>query len=203
MIQLFGARAEELPCEEAMKAQIGDEWFSVWKERHPNLRGEAARLSLGGLLLLRASGADGSLLYTQHGRPCLTDSSIDFSITHTGEMIFCAVSKNSGRVGLDAEDLSRVAGGKISALSARWFGEEELRVFSENASPREFLRLWTRKEAYVKRTGEGLRQMRQIDTYALRGDSVSFFEFWIKNTCLTLCSGAAAGACDKILFQSF
>ncbi|MBQ8440701.1 MAG: 4'-phosphopantetheinyl transferase superfamily protein [Clostridia bacterium] len=200
MIQLFGARAEELPCEEAMKEQIGDEWFSVWKERHPNLRGEAARLSLGGLLLLRASGADESLLYTQHGRPCFTDSSIDFSITHTGEMIFCAVSKNSGRVGLDAEDLSRVAGGKISALSARWFGEEELKVFSENASPREFLRLWTRKEAYVKRTGEGLRQMRQIDTYALRGDSVSFLEYWIGDTCVTLCVNEGAEVCEKIDF---
>lgn len=203
MIQLFGARAEELPSEEAMKEQIGDEWFSVWKERHPNLRGEAARLSLGGLLLLRASGADGSLLYTEHGRPCFADPATDFSITHTGEMIFCAVSKGSGRVGLDAEDLSRVAEGKISALSARWFGERELEVYAENASPREFLRLWTRKEAYVKRTGEGLRQMRQIDTYALAEGEVSFFEFWIKNTCLTLCSGAEAGACDNILFRSF
>ena len=71
----------------------------------------------------------------------------------------------------------------------RWFGEEERRRFADAPTPETFLSLWTRKEAFVKRSGEGLRQMSHLDTYALcEAQKAAFWTYWMGDTCVTLCT---------------
>ena len=189
MIQVYGISQERLPTVEAIQEQIGEQWTAAWKARHPSLGGSAARISLGGLYLLRRGGAEGILRYTEMGRPFLEGKGIDFSISHTHDAVFCAVDPCGRGVGLDAEDLSRLSENRLEAMARRWFGEIERAHFAKDPSPRTFLSLWTRKEALVKRTGEGMRQLCLVDTFApCEGRKTAFWTYWRGSTCITLCT---------------
>ena len=203
MIRIYGISADSLPAEEMMQARIGEQWTAAWKERHPSLTGSAARLSLGGLYLLRESGAEGELSYTEMGRPFLKGQGIDFSISHTRDAVFCAVGDGSCTVGLDAEDLSRLSVNKPDAMAARWFCEAERVQFERNPTPNTFLSIWTRKEAFVKRTGEGMRKLRLADTFAPCGeDKTAFWTFWTNDVCVTLCADEGVEAQDLIFLTA-
>ena len=107
---------------------------------------------------------------------------LDFSVTHTGDWWICAVGRaEDGPFGIDAE-LRRRSVRKPDTLSRRFFRPEEarfvslasgkgntqIRDFSENRSSggternadaekeSRFLKIWVRKEAYLKYTGAGL-----------------------------------------------
>ena len=204
MIRICGCSSGMLPDMSEMRERIGEQWLEAWEKRHPNLNGAAAALSLGGLFLLREMGAQGTLDYTQNGRPYFADSHRDFSITHTGEAVFCALAPKDvpWSVGLDAEDLGRISSDRLEALSLRWFGEEERRFFAKSSDQRTFLSIWTRKEAFVKRSGEGLRQIPHLDTYApYRAEKAAFWTYWIGDTCITLCADEGACAEEWILFD--
>ena len=205
MIRIYGISADALPTVEAMQTLLGAQWTAVWNARHPSLEGSAARISLGGLYLLSQSGAEGILRYTDMGRPFLEEGKIDFSISHTRDAVFCAVALEgcSARIGLDVEDLGRIKEDRLRSLSRRWFGAEEKRIFEAAPDERTFLALWTRKEALVKRTGEGLRQMTSIDTYASCGENkAAFWTYWAGNTCVTLCADERARVASEITMLS-
>ncbi len=105
-----------------------------------------------------------------HGRPRLAaNASIDFSLSHSGDVIALAVARSPGsdssagsasirrRVGLDVELMDGAAGSEAPvdiALSAT----EHLayRTLDAAAQPTAFFRYWVRKEALLKATGDGL-----------------------------------------------
>ncbi len=72
-----------------------------------------------------------------------------FNISHSGDLI--AVAFSSSPVGVDIEKL-RDANLKIAE---RRFTDKEKQFIKNNL---DFFYVWTRKEAYLKRTGKGLRQ---------------------------------------------
>ena len=79
-----------------------------------------------------------------------------FSLSHSGELALCAVCPGRA-VGVDLEALRSVAGAE--EIARRWFTENELLAFesARGADPQAaFLRIWTRKEAYLKALGVGL-----------------------------------------------
>lgn len=76
------------------------------------------------------------------GKP-LCDAPVCFSLSHTREYFFLAVSEKE--VGADAESLSRR--GDFSAIISRLPESERARAL---ASPEEFLKLWTEREAVAK-----------------------------------------------------
>lgn len=90
--------------------------------------------------------------YGPHGKPSLKNHpEIHFSISHCRTCVACAVSDSP--VGLDVEcyqfdpDLAREV-----------CSEEELAgILASNDPKVEFTKLWTKKESYLKLTGEGLR----------------------------------------------
>lgn len=106
------------------------------------------------------------------GKPCLerahedrheTDGaeSLHFNLSHSGELALYAFS-SSWPVGIDVE-LAHVAedGARRDhvALTRRVFGEGEARrvqALAPASREREFLRLWTRYEAALKRVGRGI-----------------------------------------------
>ena len=88
-----------------------------------------------------------------HGKPYFPDSPWHFSISHTKNHAFCALSRHN--VGLDAEELARTPHLK---LADKIFSPVERRQY--DAAPdkvRAFLTFWVLKEAEAKLTGEGLR----------------------------------------------
>lgn len=79
----------------------------------------------------------------QHGKPVLPQGPA-FSMTHAGDLVGVAVS-GLGPVGLDVEEVRAVA--DLPSM-ARHVGAP--------AEPSGFFRAWTRKEALLKATGDGL-----------------------------------------------
>ncbi len=103
----------------------------------------------------------------QLGRPELIDTGrISFSLSHTDDLVACAVS-GSGIVGMDVEpDRGRA---DSHAIAERFFTPAEARTVREQGDGA-FVRLWTLKEAFVKATGEGLR--RPLDSFQFALDPV-------------------------------
>lgn len=100
----------------------------------------------------------------QHGRPQLARpagaagvaGSVDFSVSHAGARVVVALAP-AGAVGVDVEELSRGERGVEVARVALSAAE---RAVLDALAPAErgaaFVRYWTRKEAVVKATGDGI-----------------------------------------------
>ena len=91
-----------------------------------------------------------TFLYNEHGAPYLQDGPC-FSISHCKQGIAVAVSDLP--IGIDIEGLRRVD----EALVRKTMNLEEQAQIAMSQNPEvEFIRLWTRKEAYVKMLGTGI-----------------------------------------------
>lgn len=82
-----------------------------------------------------------------HGKPRLDGPGPAFSLTHAGDLVGVAV--HTGPVGLDVERVRPLT--DLAAMAAHACAPGET-----VAAPDAFFRLWTRKEALLKSTGEGL-----------------------------------------------
>ena len=98
----------------------------------------------------RVEFSQGRLLYAAGGKPYLEGRAVEISISHSGELWGCALSKEP--VGLDIQ-LIRERG--IRSVAKRFFHPEEYRYLQKNGFS-DFFSLWTAKESYVKFTGEGI-----------------------------------------------
>lgn len=95
------------------------------------------------------------------------------------------------RVGLDAEDLGRLSSVRTCPIAERWFSQNEREFFLSQPNDRTFLRIWTRKEALAKWTGEGLSGLRKADTVSAPSMyGIRFYEYLIGDTVITLCCHA-------------
>ncbi len=80
-----------------------------------------------------------------------------FNLSHSGKHVLIAVS-NVREVGCDVEHVKRIRDWK--AVTRRFFSmaeQKELAGLPESDRPHAFYLCWTRKEAVIKATGEGLR----------------------------------------------
>ena len=190
MVRCFAAECSSLPSVPSLFDTLPASWVTAWRERHGEMRDEGEQQkSLGGLYLLFANGGRGILRYTSDGRPYFEDAVSEFSITHTDSFVFCAIGEASdGAVGIDAESLSRVPSHRVSAIASRWFSPLEQALYEMDPTTETFLRLWTRKEAYVKYTGEGLRALQGADTVALESAELQFRSVMLGETCITVCT---------------
>ena len=121
------------------------------------MRFEQGRLQqlAAGLLLRYALQQAGVDLMTvrveknEHGKPMM--DGLFFNISHSGDYI--AVAIGDSPVGIDVETKTD----PDLKITERFYSEEEQRVVRTAEDPeKEFRRLWTRKEAYVKCTGTGI-----------------------------------------------
>lgn len=110
---------------------------------------------------LQSLGAGADALASFHQPPLAKptlDLPLDFSLSHGGGMVVCAVS-TAGPVGVDVE--------AITALKATEFGlylSDEERAWAGN-DPARFLSVWTCKEAVVKAAGsDGLAALPRVAT---------------------------------------
>lgn len=191
MLKVFGA-----PCGAdiaSLRAQIPSQWLVAWDACHKIGKNEKnALLSLSALSLLHCAGVVGTLAYAEGGRPYFLERTCDFSITHTQNHVFCALTDGeepSVRIGIDAEDLERPDFSNLEEMASRWFVGDEQKVFSASPIKETFLRIWTRKEAYSKYIGEGLRALSKIDTETLaKKGSICFFDYRIGDILLSVCA---------------
>lgn len=122
----------------------------------------------------------------ENGRPYIDGNDrsprFDFSLSHAGRHIAVAlaVSENESeqpRVGIDVEiPHERISKEK---LAGRFFSSrEKARLEKYGYSDAEFLRIWTRKESYLKFVGTGLSGgMKEADTENTDALGVTFTEY--------------------------
>jgi 4'-phosphopantetheinyl transferase len=98
--------------------------------------------------------------YSKTEKPSLgpphTDSGVTFSISHSGGIALLAFTRRR-EIGVDVEQVRRDS--DLKAIARRFFSAHEQRqLFALPAEERgdAFFRCWTRKEAYIKATGDGL-----------------------------------------------
>lgn len=160
---------------------------------------QARRQRLGAGLLLQQvfhnhEVKSGALRLGKYGKPEI--EGLNFNLSHSGNIVACAVSKET--VGCDVEKL-REAPPKIGD---RFFCEREkqyLRMLAGQQYDREFFRLWTIKESYLKMTGEGLSfPMRRLEIDLK--DSVKIIRDGILQPCFVreyIVSGYQVSVCSK------
>lgn len=95
----------------------------------------------------------------RHGKPrLLDDRNVQFSVSHSGDWVAVAVQRGAP-VGVDVEEIGPFAAGELDLLADHVLAAEEraeLRRWPPSARPAAFTTYWTRKEAVLKATGEGL-----------------------------------------------
>ncbi|MES2426040.1 MAG: 4'-phosphopantetheinyl transferase superfamily protein [Bacteroidota bacterium] len=95
--------------------------------------------------------ADIVLKYTKFNKPFLPG--IEFNITHSGNYLLVAISNNP--IGIDIEFIDDTFDYKVMLHDI--FNANEIAYVKNNqANTLNFYTLWTRKEALLKATGEGL-----------------------------------------------
>jgi 4'-phosphopantetheinyl transferase len=89
------------------------------------------------------------------GKPLLEGADVDFSISHSGGMIWTALCR-SCHVGIDVEEIRPVP--ELEVLAAALHPHEQADIFAAPEAERlcSFYRCWTRKEAVLKAAGTGL-----------------------------------------------
>ncbi|WP_405783301.1 4'-phosphopantetheinyl transferase family protein [Streptomyces sp. NBC_00859] len=111
---------------------------------------------------VRAPVSDIRFGATEEGRPFLADPpfpELDFNLSHSGRLTVLAVTRGC-RVGVDIEQMSVER--DFPSIAAGFFSRDEYESWSAAGTADRtalWYRTWTRREAYVKATGAGLRDI--------------------------------------------
>lgn len=134
----------------------------------------------GGLRVLLArylgvSPAGIDFVYGPKGKPSLPDSRIEFNVSHTEGAVLLAFAQECP-LGVDIECVRPVQD-MMQIARANFCREEgqELAGLPEEHRLRAFFLCWTRKESYIKATGNGLSTaLSEVQVSFREGDPVRF-----------------------------
>jgi 4'-phosphopantetheinyl transferase len=133
----------------------------VWRvELPPEERRDAARSALAEILAAYLGGEEEATRHTAgNGKPRLAAAPerLSFNLSHSGGVALVAVAPGGVEVGIDVERLRPRR--DLARLAERWLpAADSAAVAATDGSRREaaFYAAWTRHEARVKCTGEGL-----------------------------------------------
>lgn len=136
-------------------------------------------LSLGaGMLLehaLKEAGLPGKLAITTGpvGKPYFRDyPKVHFNLSHSGSMVMCILSDYEA--GCDVE---KIKPGRERVAKRFFSAEEKAFLESEEDFDRAFYRIWTRKESYMKATGQGILLDPLSFSAVSDGERSRFWEF--------------------------
>lgn len=142
---------------------ILDQWLSFLPSQLQKVnqsyrnKEDQVRNLLGKLLLTEALKNIGygsisldTIQYNQFKKPYLSKD-FDFSISHSGMYVFCAIGK-SLKLGIDIEEIKPINFSEITNIMSN----SEWKNINEASNPlSQFFKLWTLKEAAIKAEGTG------------------------------------------------
>jgi 4'-phosphopantetheinyl transferase len=136
--------------------------FKFEKDRNRFIAGRGLlRTMLGSYLNVKPARLD--FTYSSRGKPALKATpgqrTLHFNIAHSKNIILFAVT-HACAVGIDVEWIHPMS--DIEDIAARFFSKREaaeLMALPRDQRTNAFFNLWTRKEAYLKATGDGLSDM--------------------------------------------
>jgi 4'-phosphopantetheinyl transferase len=104
-----------------------------------------------------------------NGKPYLADRALEFNVSHTRYAV--AVALSDAPVGVDIERVREIGFSVADSV----FSDGELALLNNAPGDRTacFFEIWTKKEARLKRSGDGLRGLRACDvTRAVPGEEL-------------------------------
>lgn len=167
---LLNALARTLSPDEMARA----ERFKFEKHRNRFIAGRGVlREILGRYLQIKPE--DLRFDYSTNGKPSFAigfaHGGIHFNLAHSEDVALIAVTR-IGQVGVDVECVRALK--DMDHLVARFFSARENELFQKvpvNEKPAAFFNLWTRKEALLKATGEGItRSLSLVEVSFLAGE---------------------------------
>ncbi|MFF9345285.1 4'-phosphopantetheinyl transferase family protein [Streptomyces sp. NPDC014773] len=106
-------------------------------------------------------GPEGRPFLSAASRPAASGAGpVDFSLSHSGSWALLGILRGGGRIGVDIERVREDL--EFRAVAGRFFQPAEarrLRLGHPGDRAREFFRLWTRKEAFLKVHGRRLGEL--------------------------------------------
>lgn len=129
---------------------------------------------LAGFLLDYALKSQGviqyEIAYNEYGKPYLSDNSLFFNLSHSGDYCICTLSNKE--VGCDVQVIKTVN----LSLAKRYFAKSEFEylanILDEKKLNNEFFRIWALKESYIKAVGKGLKlPLNSFEIPFLKGDN--------------------------------
>ena len=151
-------------------AQVGDLLSETERSAMARLRFEGDRTRYGlahsalRLILSGYMGVEPRCIKVERdrlGKPGVAGSDIRWSLAHAGDYALVAVGRHQP-LGVDLEPVRDLP--DAAQLTRSCFTPSERAHLERTATVDELLRLWTRKEAVLKATGEGLRhRLDQLD----------------------------------------
>jgi len=134
------------------RERAGRFYFERDRRRFTVARG-LLRVELG--RRMQAPPARLNFVYNAFGKPALKDSSLQFNISHSAELVLIAIA-DASEVGVDVEFVRPQP--EMHRIAERVFSPSELALFQStptDAQTEMFYRLWTQKEARLKASGTG------------------------------------------------
>lgn len=111
--------------------------------------------------LLDVDGKEVSFDRDENGKPFVLGLDAEFSISHSGEVVVCAVDKE--KIGIDIEMIRPI---NLRVTKIACTENEKEFVFSEDSEEEKrerFFKIWTAKEAYFKWLGTGITKLREVE----------------------------------------
>lgn len=150
------------------------ERFKHEKHRHRFVVGRGALRDILGQYL-QTEPAKLSFDYSNNGKPALAGvfalAGFHFNLAHSEDLALVAITR-IGIVGVDVECVRAIK--DADELVARFFSARESELFHAvpaTEKPAAFFNLWTRKEALLKATGEGItRSLSLVEVSFLPGE---------------------------------
>ena len=114
--------------------------------------------------MLKENGVEKyEFIKNENGKPFLKDVPMFFSISHTNG--FCAVCISESEIGVDCEKIDYSYEEKIDLFANRYFLDNEIALLKNSDNKLiDFFKIWTGKEAYIKKFGLNGSYVKKIDT---------------------------------------
>lgn len=139
---------------------LGENVVCIWIVKVPTERtGERARATLMQILAhcLAVKVNEVALVTDEHGKPRLAGGELEFNVSHSGDLAVVGIAHMP--VGIDIERVEDIEAEELADVAVFVLSErerQELARLPEGDRLLAYYRTWTRKEAYVKATGEGI-----------------------------------------------
>ncbi len=114
----------------------------------------------------------------REGKPVIKDCPYHFNLSHSGDYLVLAVGE--APLGVDIEKITRIR----SKTVEKYFSDAEKQLVKEQGLS-SFFELWTKKESYVKYTGDGIKGLQQTTSFP---HNVAFYTTTYEDYQIAVCS---------------
>ncbi|MFP7658469.1 4'-phosphopantetheinyl transferase family protein [Chryseobacterium proteolyticum] len=180
MIQLYNTYLSEKNHEDLLQNSLVKfpadfQKFRRWQDAQCLLLGRV--MPFKGIEELKMQNCDKrEIKYTTYNKPYFDDNLVEFNISHSGEIVFCALSEEH-QIGIDIELITNV---DFQNFQSQMTEREWNTLNASDNKIDAFFKYWTQKEAVIKVYGHELSL--PLKSFEIQDDStqINYQTFYLK-----------------------